>query len=95
VGATISIQAQGLRSDQILFNESQSRVIVSLKRADIPRLMEICKSHGLSGADAALELGSVTRSGEKLRVTVNGAETTWSLNELYDAWWNAIGKAMA
>jgi phosphoribosylformylglycinamidine synthase len=71
----------GLRDDALLFGESQSRVLLTCKRPDLPKLLEMAAARGVTakaigrtGGDAV----AVAREGrEVLRVPVERACRVW------------------
>jgi phosphoribosylformylglycinamidine synthase len=71
----------GLRDDALLFGESQSRVLLTCKRPDLPKLLEMAAARGVTakaigrtGGDAV----AVAREGrEALRVPVERACRVW------------------
>ncbi|MBI5888596.1 MAG: phosphoribosylformylglycinamidine synthase subunit PurL [Deltaproteobacteria bacterium] len=56
LGAELDVDIQGLRIDEALFGEAQSRIIVSLRMGDIARLRDICVKAGAP----AKAIGAVT-----------------------------------
>ncbi|MEO6845951.1 MAG: phosphoribosylformylglycinamidine synthase subunit PurL [Chthoniobacterales bacterium] len=88
LGATIRLDAEGLRDDQVLFNESQSRILVSVKRANAAATLSLLAWRGIS----AKRLGEV--GGTDLKIAVNGRETAWELEPLRAAWMDTIGELM-
>jgi phosphoribosylformylglycinamidine synthase len=71
-----------------LFNESQSRILISVATKDVEKTMSILRER-----DAPfLQLGKV--GGNELRVAVNNEAFRWPITDLYDDWWNAIRRAV-
>ncbi len=71
-----------------LFNESQSRIIISVAPNNAERAMSI-----LRDLDVPFEqLGKI--GGDELRIKVNDEDLRWSIRDLYDDWWNAIRRAV-
>jgi len=68
----------------ILFNESQSRIIISLAPGDLEKAMSILRESGVPFQ----ELGKVAT--EELCIRVNEETFRWQVADLYDDWWNAI-----
>ena len=85
LGAQIDLGAAGeMRLDQLLFNESQSRVVISTVSGNVEKVMELLEERGVPGH----LLGIV--GGDTLAV-VTGRETLrWSLGDIHDDWFNAI-----
>ena len=81
-----------------LFNESQSRIVISVAAKDIEKTMSILSatadsSGGESGHGVPfLQLGKV--GGDELRVAVDDETFRWPVTDLYDDWWNAIRRAV-
>jgi phosphoribosylformylglycinamidine synthase len=83
-GADVDLGTHDLRIDQILFNESQSRIVISVAQENLKTTMSI-----LQKADVPhQELGTVT--GDELRVRANAENFRWPIADLYDDWWNSI-----
>ena len=87
--AAFSRDAATLRVDALLFGETQSRVVVSCKPLDAVKVIERAKLLGVSAA----RIGTV--GGDQLTIKTAAGESAWPVAELYDAWWNAIARAMA
>ena len=67
-----------------LFNESQSRIVISVATENLDKTMSI-----LQKADVPHQkLGVVT--GDELRVRANVEDFRWPIADLYDDWWNSI-----
>jgi phosphoribosylformylglycinamidine synthase II len=88
IGATIDLGASDLRVDQILFNETQGRIVISVKPTDVGAVLMLLEIRGVR----ARKLGFV--GGNMLKLTVKGAAFAWPLAELHDAWYESIGRAM-
>jgi phosphoribosylformylglycinamidine synthase len=73
-----------------LFNESQSRVVVSITEENVPAAMLLLQQHGVP----ATRLGEVT-SADTLAITAAGDTFTWPLADLHHAWADTIGELMA
>jgi phosphoribosylformylglycinamidine synthase subunit PurL len=96
IGASLDLSAlkapEGqppLRLDALLFGETQSRVVITCAPLDAVKVVERAKLMGVP----ARQIGSV--GGSKLVFKTSDSEFSTPLNELHDAWWNAIGRAMA
>jgi phosphoribosylformylglycinamidine synthase subunit PurL len=89
VGASVRIGCSKDRMDLLLFNETQSRVIISVSRKNSDAVERIC-----AGARVpSIRLGEV--GGPDL-VIGNGQETlSWKIDELYETWYCSIKKAMS
>jgi phosphoribosylformylglycinamidine synthase len=92
LGAAIKIQAAESPSRtgvpastaEILFNESQSRIIISVGAENLDKMRSILKKAGVPFQ----KLGKV--GGAQLRVEVAGEKFSWPIADLYDDWWNSI-----
>jgi phosphoribosylformylglycinamidine synthase subunit PurL len=93
-GAEISINAgespsrTGHSAPTVLFNESQSRIVISVAPEDLDKTMSILQKAGVPHQ----RLGTVT--GDQLRVRINAENFRWPMTDLYDDWWNAIRRAV-
>jgi phosphoribosylformylglycinamidine synthase subunit PurL len=87
-GAEISLNAADTPATTVLFNESQSRIVISVAPADLEKVMAIlCQS--------ALPFEQVGRVGsDQLRIQVNEKGFAWQIADLYDDWFNAIDRAV-
>jgi len=74
--------------DALLFGETQSRVIVSTSAQESPKIRKAAEGFGLR----VIELGKV--GGTTLSVKLDQREFQWPLEQLHDAWWNSIARAM-
>ncbi len=89
VGAQADLSSiPSVRLDALLFGESQGRVIISVASKDAVKVAERAKLLRVP----AIPLGTV--GGKSLDIKVASGTLTWSLDELYDLWWNAIARAM-
>src|SRR6516165_8248333 len=89
IGAEIQLLRRNLREDQVLFNEDQSRIIVSVSRNDAAAAEEICRQRG---APVTL-LGQV--GGTALELTTVQGAIRWRLDQLFESWYNSIAQIMA
>jgi len=67
-----------------LFNESQSRIVISVTPENLEKTMSILQK----GDVPHQRLGTVT--GDKLRIRANTENFRWPITDLYDDWWNSI-----
>jgi phosphoribosylformylglycinamidine synthase subunit PurL len=68
----------------ILFNEAQSRIIISCDPKNTDRILSELKSKNIPHA----QIGTVTA--DNLRISLNGKNLSWPVAELHDLWWNSI-----
>jgi phosphoribosylformylglycinamidine (FGAM) synthase-like enzyme len=72
----------------VLFNESQSRIVISVKPADLDNAIAM-----LHESDVPFQqLGKV--GGDALQIRVDEETFRWRVAEIYDQWWNAIRRAV-
>ena len=88
-GAEIKLDARDLRADVALFNESQSRVIISVSPQKAAQVLEQLKSAGVSGA----QIGAV--GGDKLSIETGASKFQWDLTRLVDHWYFSIERAIS
>src|SRR5438309_809216 len=67
-----------------LFNESQSRIVISVTPENLEKTMSILQK----GDVPHQRLGTVT--GDELRIRANTENFRWPITDLYDDWWNSI-----
>jgi phosphoribosylformylglycinamidine synthase len=90
VGADIDLSSFGeVRVDALLFGETQSRIIISVRALDAVKVIERAKIIGIP----VTRLGTV--GGASLRIKTSKGEFSWSTTELHDLWWNAIARLMS
>jgi phosphoribosylformylglycinamidine synthase II len=87
-GAEIGLKAGGTPAAAVLFNESQSRVIISVASKDAERTMSILRDYGVPFQ----QLGKVGR--DDLCIRVNDETFRWPVVDLHDDWSNAIRRAV-
>jgi phosphoribosylformylglycinamidine synthase len=79
-----SFGAAGSDVATVLFNESQSRIVISVAPTDLEKTMSMLRETAVSFEP----LGKVS-TGE-LCIRVNDETFQWQIADLYDDWWNAI-----
>jgi phosphoribosylformylglycinamidine synthase II len=75
-------------TEEALFNESQSRIVISVGAENLEKTMSILRERGIPFQ----KLGEV--GGEELQIRTTDEDLRWSIAELYDDWWNAIRRAV-
>jgi len=82
-------------TEEILFNESQSRVVISVAPENVNKTISILSAlrTGSSGGERERglpfrQLGKV--GGDKLRIQIGNQKFAWPIADLYDDWWNSI-----
>jgi phosphoribosylformylglycinamidine synthase subunit PurL len=83
-GAEIDLKAGNTSAATVLFNESQSRVIISVAPKDAERATSTLLAYGVPFQ----QLGQVDR--DDLRIRVNDETFRWPVADLHDDWFNAI-----
>ena len=85
-GAEIKLQAAetAASTEEILFNESQSRIVISVARENFEKTRSMLSAAGVP----LLPLGQV--GGDQLRIEAAGEKFSWPIADLYDDWWNSI-----
>jgi phosphoribosylformylglycinamidine synthase II len=68
----------------VLFNESQSRIVISVAPENLDNTISMLRERGVPFQ----QLGKV--GGDQLRIQVNDQEFAWPIADLYDDWWNSI-----
>jgi phosphoribosylformylglycinamidine synthase len=71
-----------------LFNESQSRIVISITPENLQKTMSILQERQIPFQ----QLGRV--GGKQLRIRLGSEEFSWPVGDLYDDWWNAIRRAV-
>jgi phosphoribosylformylglycinamidine synthase len=87
-GAEIRLNAGDTPATTALFNESQSRIVISVAAEDLAAAVTILREREVPFH----QLGKV--GGDELRVRVAEQTFRWPVGELYDDWWNAIRRAV-
>jgi len=87
-GVEIDFEAGDTPATTMLFNESQSRIVISVAPENLQMTMSILQE----GQVPFQQLGRV--GGDQLRIHVGNEEFSWPVGDLYDDWWNAIRRAV-
>ena len=88
-GASIDLGPTPLRTDVALFNESQSRIIISVNPADLGPALALLIWRNLPYQ----QLGTVTDS-DCLEIKINETPLAWNVSHLSSAWTTAIPDLM-
>ncbi len=89
VGASVDFGHWPERLDQILFNESQSRVIISVAPEDTVAIEALCSA-------AEIPFGRVGEvGGSDLTISTQRETLRWDVAELYQTWYFSIERAMS
>jgi len=94
LGAMVRLDPNGLRRDALLFGESQGRVVLSVRPAQVAQVLTIA---GQAGVPAA-EIGAV--GGDRLVIEVEsdrwgpGCRVEAQVEALHDRWANSLERAL-
>jgi phosphoribosylformylglycinamidine synthase II len=87
-GADIDLGAYDTPVTAVLFNESQSRMVISVAVHNAEKAMSILRERDVP----VQQLGKV--GGDDLRIRVNEESFRWPIASLYDGWFNAIRRTV-
>ena len=88
LGAAIELPGSG-RTDVLLFNESQSRIVISVAANNASDLLRNLEAAGVP----ATRVGSV-ESNRQLQIRTAKQTFDWPVDQLHDGWFNAIAGAV-
>lgn len=89
LGAEIDLSAfPAVRPEVLLFNESQSRIVISVRRENASAALALAEWRGVP----VRRLGFT--GGQELRLRAGESAWAWEIEDLKDAWWNSIRKCM-
>jgi phosphoribosylformylglycinamidine synthase subunit PurL len=89
IGAQIRLPASGVRADVSLFNESQSRIVVSVPS----EASEFVHQEAAQAGIELIRLGSV--GGSELAIEGPEGTLSWPLDQLHKAWYSSIELALS
>src|SRR5216110_3237783 len=87
-GVEIDFKAGDTAAITLLFNESQSRIVLSVGPENLQKTISMLQDRQIPFQ----QLGTVR--GDQLRIRVGNEEFFWPVSDLYDDWWNAIRRAV-
>jgi phosphoribosylformylglycinamidine synthase len=87
-GADIALNAGDTPAATVLFNESQSRIIISVTPENLNKAIAMLRERDVPFQ----QLGKV--GGDELQIRINEQTFRWRVAEIYDDWWNAIRRAV-
>jgi phosphoribosylformylglycinamidine synthase subunit PurL len=87
-GAETALNADDTSATTVLFNESQSRIVISVAPENLDNTMSMLRKRDVPFQ----RLGKV--GGHELRVQVNEETFAWPIADLYDDWWNSIRRVV-
>jgi len=85
-GAKIALNADDTSPTTVLFNESQSRIVISVAPENLDTTISMLRERDVPFQ----HLGKV--GGDQLQIQVNDQKFAWLIADLYDDWWNSIGR---
>jgi len=88
VGADIALNAGDTPPATVLFNESQSRILISVTPGNLDKAIAMLRECNVPFQ----QLGKV--GGDELQIRINEQTFRWRVAEIYDYWWNAIRSAV-
>ena len=88
IGAAVDFGETDLRTDQVLFNESQSRILVSVPADEEENVRRLLDGQGIP----TRRLGAV--GGEILCVKVNDETFSWPVDSLRRSWYSTLTQLM-
>jgi phosphoribosylformylglycinamidine synthase len=88
LGADVDLEENASQLAELLFNEAQSRIIISVAKENAGEAQQGLQRAGVPYA----VLGSV--GGDQLRIRANGSDLRWEVAELHDLWFNSIARIM-
>jgi phosphoribosylformylglycinamidine synthase subunit PurL len=87
-GAEIILDGGDMPAATALFNESQSRIVISVVPENVDKAIAMLRERDIPFQ----QLGKV--GGEELEIRIGRQTLRWRVAELYDEWWNAIRRAV-
>ncbi len=89
LGASIQLPSDsGLKLEALLFGESQGRIICTVEKAFVPKVLGQAEILGVP----VTEIGTV--GGGQLAIECGDEKVQWDVASLYDAWWYSIERAL-
>jgi phosphoribosylformylglycinamidine synthase len=90
LGAGIDLSAAGERPiNELLFNESQSRIVISTVPENAGPVLELAQTRGVP----AHRLGTVTR--DTLKIGAAGKTFSWKIDQIHHDWFDSIANAVS
>jgi phosphoribosylformylglycinamidine synthase subunit PurL len=87
-GAEITLNAGDVPAATALFNESQSRIVISVVPENVDKTLAMLRERDVPHQ----QIGRV--DGDELRIQSEEQTFRWRVAEIYDDWWNAIRRAV-
>jgi len=89
IGARIDLDGAGMRLDQLLFNESPSRIVITVAATGASAALSLLEWRGTPVARIGVA------GGPELAIRAGGVQFSWPVAELYKGWYSAIGDLMS
>jgi phosphoribosylformylglycinamidine synthase len=87
-GAEIGMKAGDTPAATVLFNESQSRIVISVAPENLDNTIVSLRKRDVPFQ----QLGKV--GGDHLGIQINQQTFRWPVADIYDSWWNATRRAV-
>ncbi|PYK26105.1 MAG: phosphoribosylformylglycinamidine synthase subunit PurL [Verrucomicrobia bacterium] len=87
-GADVALNAGDTPAATVLFNESQSRIVISARPENLDKAIAMLRERDVPFQ----QLGKV--GGDELQIRIDEQTYRWRVAEIYDDWWNAIRRAV-
>jgi phosphoribosylformylglycinamidine synthase len=87
-GADVALKAGGRPAATVLFNEAQSRIVISVTPEHLDKAIGLLRERDVPFQ----QLGKV--GGDELQIRIDEQTFQWRVAEIYDDWWNAIRRAV-
>jgi len=88
LGAEIALNAGDTPAATVLFNESQSRIVISVTPRNLNNAIAMLRERDVPFQ----QLGKV--GGDELQIRIEEQTFRWRVAEIYDDWWNAIRRSV-
>ncbi|HEX8281236.1 MAG TPA: phosphoribosylformylglycinamidine synthase subunit PurL, partial [Chthoniobacterales bacterium] len=88
LGAEVELRGEGRGLAELLFNEAQSRIVISVAQENADDVQQRLRSAGVPSTI----LGTV--GGADLRIRANDSDLRWPVAEIHDLWFNSIARIM-
>jgi len=88
LGAEIALNAGDTPPAIVLFNESQSRIVISVAPENLDDAFVVLRERNVPFQ----QLGKV--GGDELQIRIDEQTFCWRVAEIHDQWWNAIRSAI-
>ena len=87
-GADVALNAGDTPAATVLFNESQSRIVISARPENLDKAIAMLRERGVPFQ----QLGKA--GGDELQIRIDEQTYRWRVAKIYDDWWNAIRRAV-